>query len=128
MCLHAAVLVARAHHGHTERRRRHGGAGKSPARSPRLPSLRCPAGGSYKMAAAARRRAGPGRVSRAAPPRSGQPRSGRHRPHHREGRSAVPERRQHHREGLAVRRRLPTELVNQGLRKSCGSQQRDCQH
>lgn len=77
VCLHAAVLVARANHGHTERRRRHGGAGKSPARSPRLPSLRYPAGGSHKMAAAARRRAGPGRVSRAAPPRRGQPRSGR---------------------------------------------------
>lgn len=36
--LHAAVLVAGAHHGHAERRGGHGGAGKSPAPSPRLPN------------------------------------------------------------------------------------------
>lgn len=77
MRLHAAVLVAGAHHGHAERRGRHGGAGKSPAPSPRLRNPLGPGRGSHKMAAGARRRAVPGRVTRAAPPRRGQPRSGR---------------------------------------------------
>lgn len=58
MRLHAAVLVAGAHDGHTERRGRHGGESGS-ARPGPGPG----AGSSHKMAAAARRGAGPERVS-----------------------------------------------------------------
>lgn len=58
MRLHAAVLVAGAHDGHTERRGRHGGESGA-ARPGPGPG----AGSSHKMAAAARRGAGPERVA-----------------------------------------------------------------